>query len=296
MNLPSLSTEVSQPESTEPLFWELDKDLFQRMEETVAAQGLSVLHFMYAVMACYFFRTLHFSRTNSAEEIVIGIPVHNRKNIRQKRTVGMFSSVIPVGVTLAPHDTFLDIMNKAAAELRRCYKRQRMPIADINRHIQVQQKTGHAQLFDIMLSYEWVEVNAGIPNAALSYTQIQRGTPFPLLVALYQYAFTDSEDIHKPATLEFNFSPDHLSRADIEALKSRLLLLMEAAITAPDTQIRHLPILPPAEHQQLLVNFNATQADFPPPALIHPQIEAQATRCPEAPPSHSAKRLSATVN
>ncbi|PHM37254.1 Amino acid adenylation [Xenorhabdus mauleonii] len=272
---------------SEPLSWQLDNALFQRIENLVNEHGLSVLHFMYAILACYFSRTLSFSQATGSEEIVIGIPVHNRKNVRQKRMVGMFSSVIPVGITVAPDDTFLDVMNKTAAELRRCYKRQRLPIAEINRHIRTQRKTGHTQLFDVMLSFEQIEVNAAIPNASLKYAKIQRGSPFPLIVAIHQYAFNSSEDIHKPFTLEFEFSPTVLSRDEVMALQSRFMVLIENALTSFSEPIRNLPILPSAERQQVLVDFNATQTDFSTdfsghPPLIHQYIEAQAALHPDA--------------
>ncbi|CDH06402.1 hypothetical protein XBO1_2270018 [Xenorhabdus bovienii str. oregonense] len=41
---------------TEPVLWQLDKGLFQRIEAIVTEHGLSVLHSMYAVLACYFAR------------------------------------------------------------------------------------------------------------------------------------------------------------------------------------------------------------------------------------------------
>ncbi|WP_244182553.1 condensation domain-containing protein, partial [Xenorhabdus beddingii] len=273
---PSNSDKTAAHDSAEPLVCQLDSALFQRIENLVTAQGLSVLHFMYAVLAGYFSRTTHRSNTDNTEEQVFGIPVHNRKNSKQKRTMGMFSSVIPVGITVAPDDSFLDVMKKSATELRRCYKRQRLPIAEINRLTQVQQKTGRAQLFDIMLSFEWIEVNARMPNATLRHAKIQRHTPFPLVIALYQYAFTDSEDAQKPVTLEFNFSPNYLNRAEVMALQARLMVLIEAALRSPQTPIRNLPILPPAERQQLLVDFNATQVDYPPAAFVHAGFEAQA--------------------
>ncbi|WP_440030567.1 AMP-binding protein, partial [Chromobacterium amazonense] len=42
------------------------------------------------------------------------------------------------------------------------------------------------------------------------------------------------------------------------------------------------PMLPEAEQQQLLVDFNATEAAFPQDALIHQLFEAQVERSPEA--------------
>uniref|UniRef100_UPI001145E1F9 amino acid adenylation domain-containing protein n=1 Tax=Xenorhabdus kozodoii TaxID=351676 RepID=UPI001145E1F9 len=279
---PSHLKKTVDNEDAEPLIWQLDKALFQQIEDTAAIQGLSVLHFMYAVLACYFSRTVFFSQTtNSSEHIVIGIPVHHRKNNKQKHTMGMFSSVIPIGITVSPQDTFLEVMSKTAEELRRCAKHQRLPSAELNRLIQLQQKTGRTRLFDIMLSLEQTEVNAGIPNATLRYAKIQRGAPLPLVVTVHQYAFANRENAHQPVTLEFNFSPNDLSRAEVIALQSRLRVLIEAALASSQIPIQDLPILPQTERQQLLVDFNATQADFPQETLIHQLVEAQAEQHPD---------------
>ncbi|WP_156115396.1 amino acid adenylation domain-containing protein, partial [Xenorhabdus sp. NBAII XenSa04] len=306
-NLPPALLQPLNPEKTtshgqtEPLLWQLDNGLFQRIEETVTRHGLSVLHFMYAILACYFARTRYFSHSTDAEEIVIGVPVHNRRNAKQKRTVGMFSSVIPVGITITPHDTFLDVMHKAAAELRRCYKRQRLPIAEINRYTQIQQKTGRAQLFDIILSFELFEANANMPGTTISgttisdtnssdtnsgtifqYAAIQRGTPFPLFIMLRRYAFAGCEDANQPVTVEFNFSTNYLNRADVIALQSRIAVLTEAALTSTETLIQNLPILSLTEQNQLLVNFNTTQVNFPQDTLIHQLVETQVAHHPDA--------------
>nr|WP_319939565.1 AMP-binding protein [Xenorhabdus sp. psl] len=71
--------------------------------------------------------------------------------------------------------------------------------------------------------------------------------------------------------------------AEIMALKSRFIALIEAAVASPDTQIGTLPILPLTEQQQLLVNFNATQANFPKNIAVHQQVEAQVVQHPDAP-------------
>ncbi|TPG63114.1 hypothetical protein EAH78_32115, partial [Pseudomonas arsenicoxydans] len=54
--------------------------------------------------------------------------------------------------------------------------------------------------------------------------------------------------------------------------------LLDAVVSDPQRPILTVPILPDAERQQLLVDFNATQADFPQEALIHELFEDQAQR------------------
>ncbi|MEI7382470.1 amino acid adenylation domain-containing protein, partial [Pectobacterium versatile] len=256
-----------------PHLWQLKSEYFHKIENIAAEQGLSVLHFMYAILACYF------SRTTDTEDIVIGIPIHNRRNAKQKNTIGMFSSVIPIGVSIKKEDSFLDIMRNVAAELRRCYKHQRLPITEINQNTRIRQKTGRAQLFDITLSLEWFEFNVHMEGTNTTFQTPHRATQFPLAISIYQYDF---EDKNHPVTVEFNFDTRYLSREDVIAIQSRLALLVDAAITSLDMTVENAPILPPTERQQILVDFNSTDAEFPQHTLIHERFEQQVERTPDA--------------
>ncbi|CAM3324100.1 non-ribosomal peptide synthetase [Xenorhabdus nematophila] len=262
-----------------PVCWQIDQALFQRIEESVTQHGLSILHFMYAVLAGYF------ARTTGVNEIVLGIPLHNRKSARQKNTMGMFASVIPIGITIEPQDTFLVVMQKAFAELRRCYKYNRVPIAEINRHIHIRQKTGRAQLFDIALSLEPFKTNLHMAgeDTAIEFLDLHHGAPYPLSVIIKQYTDTTSPE-NPPFNLaiEFNFSADYLSIEEVMTLQSRLAVLLDSALTSLNAPIASLPILPETERQQILMDFNATQTDFPQNTLIHQLFEAQVQQAPDA--------------
>ncbi|CRM77714.1 Linear gramicidin synthase subunit D [Pseudomonas sp. 24 E 13] len=58
--------------------------------------------------------------------------------------------------------------------------------------------------------------------------------------------------------------------------------LVDALENAPDTRLHHLPILPTAERDTLLREFNATAHDFPRGHTLHGAFEVQAERQPEA--------------
>ncbi|OTA17398.1 Amino acid adenylation [Xenorhabdus vietnamensis] len=264
--------------------WPIDQALFKRIEKTVGGQGLPLLHFMYAVLACYF------ARTANVNEIVIGIPIHNRKNTRQKHTMGMFASVIPIGVTISPEDTFRDVMHKAATEMNLCYEHQRFPIVDLNRQTHTQQKVGNARLFDVTLSLEPFKANLHIEGEGTNVRlfDLHSGTPYPLSVRVKQYTDTARPEDYSPPSIEFYFSPDYLSTAEVMALQSRLAVLLDSALTSlempslTNTKMVNLSILPDAERQQILVDFNATQIGLPQDTLIHQLFEAQVQCTPDA--------------
>ncbi|WP_143187426.1 non-ribosomal peptide synthetase, partial [Xenorhabdus eapokensis] len=75
-----------------------------------------------------------------------------------------------------------------------------------------------------------------------------------------------------------NIAPEQINAYLATAIRG----LIDALVHNPQQEIRTIPILPAAERQQLLVDFNATQADFPQEALIHQLFEAQAAQHPEA--------------
>ncbi|PHM61079.1 non-ribosomal peptide synthetase [Xenorhabdus ishibashii] len=275
----------AKPLASQPVIWSIDQPLLQRIEKVAGGQGLPFLHFMYAILACYF------ARTADVNEIVIGIPLHNRKNTRQKDTMGMFASVIPIGITLSPEDTFRDVMRKAATEMSLCHKHQRFPIAELNRHIHSQRQDGNARLFDVTLSLEPFKTNLHMEGENISVKQLElhSGAPYPLCIRMKQYTNTDCpEDIAPPIAIEFIFSPDYLSSTEVIALRSRLAVLLDAVLTSLEMsspaqiKIANLPILPDIERQQVLMDFNTTQVEFPQDILIHQLFEAQVRRTPDA--------------
>ncbi|WBU50059.1 amino acid adenylation domain-containing protein [Kosakonia pseudosacchari] len=259
----------------DPVTWMLEENLFQRIEQVASLYGLSILHFMYALFACYF------KRIKNSDDIVFGIPLHNRRNAQQKTAVGMYASVIPVRIRLIDEDTFSDVMQKAADELRFCYKHQRLPITEIQRRIKNQQKTDSANLFDMSLSYEPYDVNIHLEGASVHTIKPHHRAQYPLAITINQYAITSNNKQSQSVCVEFNFSLDYFTPADIQVMQSRLAVLLEGVLQNSDTPVSHLPILSTHERQKLLQPAPAIESDAS-DLLIHEMFEAQVRRSPQA--------------
>ncbi|MCL6742542.1 non-ribosomal peptide synthetase [Kosakonia sp. R1.Fl] len=259
----------------EPVTWMLEENLFQRIEQIASLYGLSVLHFMYALFACYF------KRIKNVDDICFGIPLHNRRNAQQKAAVGMYASVIPVRIRLTDEDSFSDVMQKAADELRICYKHQRLPITEINRRIKKQQNTDRANVFDMSLSYEPYDANIHLEGAIIHTIEPHHRAQYPLAITINQYAITSNNKKSQSVCVEFNYSLDYFTPEDIQVMQSRLAVLLEGALQNIDTPVSQLPILSPHERQQLLRPVHATESDTS-NLLVHEMFEAQVRRSPQA--------------
>ncbi|MEJ8325120.1 amino acid adenylation domain-containing protein, partial [Kosakonia sacchari] len=273
--LPLVTTSAPASSLPEPVTWMLAETLFQRIEQTASLYGLSVLHFMYALFASYF------KRIKNVDDICFGIPLHNRRNAQQKAAVGMYASVIPVRIILTDEDSFSDVMQKAADELRICYKHQRLPITEINRRIKKQQNTNRANLFDMSLSYEPYDVNIHLEGAAIHTIEPHHRAQYPLAITINQYAITSNNKQSQSVCVEFNYSLDYFTPGDIQIMQSRLAVLLEGALQNIDTPVSYLPILSTHERQHLLQPVHATESDVS-NLLIHEMFEAQVRRSPQA--------------
>ena len=79
--------------------------------------------------------------------------------------------------------------------------------------------------------------------------------------------------------LEYNV--DLFDASTIERMAAHFRSLLEG-IADPDQPIASLPLLTAGERQQLLLTWNATQADYPQACLHHLLVEAQVESSPEA--------------
>jgi amino acid adenylation domain-containing protein len=80
--------------------------------------------------------------------------------------------------------------------------------------------------------------------------------------------------------LEFQYDASRMERGAVERIAGYYLNLLAAAVANPETVVAKLPLLSENERKQLLVEWNATAAEFPASKCLHELFEAQAARVP----------------
>ena len=81
--------------------------------------------------------------------------------------------------------------------------------------------------------------------------------------------------------LEFQYDASRLERASVERIAGYYRNLLTDAVANPETAVSKLPLLFENERKQLLVEWNATAAEFPAAKCLHELFEGQAARVPE---------------
>jgi amino acid adenylation domain-containing protein/non-ribosomal peptide synthase protein (TIGR01720 family) len=78
------------------------------------------------------------------------------------------------------------------------------------------------------------------------------------------------------------YSRQRFHDAVIARMLGHFQMLLEGLMANPDRPLSDLPLLTQSERQQLLVDWNATEAEYPRSMCIHELFEAQVARTPEA--------------
>jgi amino acid adenylation domain-containing protein len=256
---------------SEEIQWSMPRTVFARISELAGERGFSVAHFMTALLGTLV------ARTSDLDEVIIGMPVHNRSTADKKRTCGMFASMLPIRVALDREATFVDLMQTVALELRQCYRHQRFPLAEINRPLNLWQN-GRRQLFDIALSFESVPADAvlgdGIVPKVITLLNGFDQTPLTLFI----------RDYHKADAVlfDFTYNTGAFERAAVEKIRDRLLSLVVQLLRKIDTPVGQLSIINAAEREQVLYGFNASSVEYLDNCLIHELFENQVQRDPNA--------------
>lgn len=249
----------------------LPLERYQRLCALAAAHGCSPMHLMTALLACWY------SRLWQVEQLTLGVPVHNRSGAQHKRTLGMFSSMIPVALSVDLSQPFSALMSQIAAELRCCYRHQRFPIAELNRQLRLGQQ-GRRQLYDLSFSLEVFPTDIELEGSQLKVETLHHGfEQMPLALYLRHYHPGDAP------LLEFNFNEAWFSAADAQRSADRLLMLLDHLLDhGAEQPLAQIPLLLPQEQQQIFGQWNNTEQQWPLPEGIHRGFEQQTARTPGA--------------
>ncbi len=219
--------------------------------------------------------SLVLARLSGQADIVIGTPVANRPHHELEGLIGFFVNTLALRITFQDGFRVADLLAQVREQTLAAYAHQDLPFEQVVEVLQPERSLSYSPLFQVMLALNNTPAQElTLPGLQLTtLDQEHRSAHFDLTLSLTE---TEAGLIG-----ELEYATDLFDTATVERIVGYFNNVL-AAIVADDTQlIATLPLLPVSERQQLLVDFNATQADFPQEALIHSLFEAQVAQHPD---------------
>ncbi len=216
------------------------------------------------------------SRYTDTEDIVVGSPIANRNRTEIEGLIGFFVNTLVLRTNLAENPTFVELLARVRDCTLSAYANQDVPFDLVLDAIKSDRHLSHAPLFQVMFVLQNApQSNIELPGLTWKSLEIEATTTKFDLTLLIEETKTELK-----ACWEYNtdlFNPETISR-----MGEHFQTLLSGIVANPQQPIAQLPLLTPKEQQQLLVEWNATQAEYSLDKCIHQLFAEQAIKTPNA--------------
>ena len=247
----------------------LDSQFTEKLKQFSRKQGCTLLMTLLSVY------NVLIHRLTGQDDILVGLPASGRGLLDSEGMVGYCTHFLPIRSQLADNPTFADYLKQMRGVLLSGYEHQDYPFALLLNQLNLPRNTSRSPLIDVSFNLE----------PAISLPKM-RGLNVSLLPQ--SVSFKD-RDLHLNVTemggealIDCDYNTDLFKDETIQRWLGHFQTLLEAVINDPQQNLRQLPLLSPAQRQQLLVDWNNTKTDYPQDQCIHQLFEAQVERTPDA--------------
>jgi amino acid adenylation domain-containing protein len=216
------------------------------------------------------------SRYSGDEDVILGATVSGRPPHLDgvEEMVGLFINTLPVRVQVPPAQTLEPWLKQLQAQQQELLQFEYAPLVDIQGWSDVPRGL---PLFESLLVFE------NYPWDTAWHQDSSLGVSDPCWFNRTHYPLTVMATAREEMWLRITFDRRRFEAGTVERLLGHMLALLEAMLAGAHQKLSDLPVLTAAERQQLLVEWNATQAGYPRELGLHELVEAQVSRTPEAP-------------
>lgn len=221
-----------------------DKSLVRKIKTFCQEHNISDYVFLFSIFNIYF------KNIFNCDNFVIGNPVLNRSNYREKNMTGMFVSIMPFVVNVPNSNSFLDFCQNIAIKQKQMYRHIRFPYHEILNFVRKTHDFSDS-LYDIVFSYQ----NATIP----SYCKWLHNRSQAESLQIHIKNIAEEND---NLSIHYDFLTDVFSSDDIELMHKRILGLINQTLETPNIDIDNLEIISSDEKKLLTKVFNNTKLKY----------------------------------
>jgi amino acid adenylation domain-containing protein len=250
--------------------FELSLELTDKLIQLSQQQGVTL--FMTLLAA---FDTLLYRYTGQSD-ILVGTPIANRNHSEIEGLIGFFVNTLVMRTDLSENPSFSSLLTRVREMALGAYAHQDLPFEMLVEVLQPERNLSHTPLFQVMFVLQ---------NAPMSEVELSGLTISDLPTESVTAKFDLTLVIGNTATGlvgVWEYNTDLFDPSTIARMLGHFVTLLEAIVANPQARIGELPLLREVERQQLLVEWNSTQTDYPSDKCIHQLFEQQVARTPDA--------------
>jgi amino acid adenylation domain-containing protein len=221
------------------------------------------------------------ARYTGQRDLLIGTPVANRSRPEVEGLIGFFVNVLALRATLAGEPDLRRLLAAVRDTAIAAYAHEDLPFEALVEELRPERDPSRNPLIQVVLSFEPAGRADAAPAGPLGLE------PLPLAESATAKCDLSLVASEQPGTadglgLELEYATDLFTGPTAVRLLAHYAALLAAAAAAPEVPLADLPLLDPAERQQL-VEWNDTARAAATGATVPERVWEQARRAPERP-------------
>ncbi len=196
---------------------------------------------------------IYLAKINNTNSSIVGTPILNRCNFKEKNTTGMYISTVPFRMEIGKDCSCIDFIEQVSKHELSVFRNQRYPY---NRLLDTIRKKFNISknLYDVCLSYQ----NARNHRASCAVPYSCRW--------LFNHCVVNNLDIHLydiddtgMISIYYDFKKELFTLDEINLLHERLMAMLTQIIANPELKIKDLETVSPKEKIYILEEYNHTK-------------------------------------
>jgi amino acid adenylation domain-containing protein len=228
---------------------------------------------LYMVLLAGLQALLH--RYSGQTDFVVGSPIAGRTRSELEKLVGFFVNTLAMRADVSGDPTFRHLLGRLRETALDAYANQDVPFERLIEELKPERHPGRPPLVQVVFALqnvpvasrmtaglvaESVELDNGASKFDLTVTMIERSNALDVLLS-YDCDLFEAETIRR--------------------MGRHLRNILAAAAEDAERRVSTLPLLDPAERQQIVVGWNRTARSFPRDVRIEALFRSQARRTPQ---------------
>lgn len=268
--IPSLKDSIKDDDITaNRILLDIGTELFAKLKNYCSENKVSLYNFFMSVFALYL------GRVSNLDEFVIGTPILNRTNYKEKETTGMFINTLPLKVTLSHEKTFLDNLKDIAVNSMSLLRHQKYSFQYLIEDLR-KKDSNLPKLYNVLYSYQITKMNDNMDSLShITSWAFNKTISDDLDIHMFEWNDNDSIQI------AYDYRTSKYDEQDISDLHARILHVINQILENNNILLKDIEIVTPEEKHQILFDFNNTKSDYPKDKTIVDLFEEQVEKTPD---------------
>lgn len=249
--------------------YQIEKKDIAKIKEYCKENRISLYNFFMAVYAIYI------GEIAGLDEFVIGTPILNRTNFKEKQAAGMFINMAPFKINMDEKIGFQEFVKNIATDSMDMLKHQKYSYQALIENLRKRDKN-IPNLYNILLSYQ-------ITNAQQTEGDVKYKTEWTFNGCCAEDMDIQIYDLNDTGSLNvaYDYKTSKYAEKDIEAIHKRILNIINQVIGTKNILLKDIDIVTVEEKEKLLVEFNNTDLEYDENIPFIKYFEEQAEKTPD---------------